>query len=77
MSHRLNSLCYQTQPYSLCVSLEQREASSTSTSVSDVKVILNLAREQYLKLLDSTLPPAATCLTDEQKTVMKTGTERF
>ncbi|XP_024917122.1 mdm2-binding protein isoform X2 [Cynoglossus semilaevis] len=51
---------------------KQREASSTSTSVSDVKVILNLAREQYLKLLDSTLPPAATCLTDEQKTVMKT-----
>lgn len=38
---------------------------STSVSVSDLKAILNLAREQYLKMIDSTLPSAASCLTDK------------
>ncbi|KAM6935717.1 mdm2-binding protein isoform 2-T2 [Lycodopsis pacificus] len=47
--------------------LRQKEEASASTSipVNDLKVILSLAREQYLKMTDSTLPSAATCLTDE------------
>ncbi|KAI3360854.1 hypothetical protein L3Q82_013074 [Scortum barcoo] len=49
--------------------LRQKEEASGSTSIpsNDLKVILNLAREQYLKMIDSTLPSAATCLTDEQE----------
>ncbi|XP_059196149.1 mdm2-binding protein [Centropristis striata] len=49
--------------------LRQREEASASTSVpiNDLKAILSLAREQYLKMIDSTLPSAATCLTDEQE----------
>ncbi|KAK1895213.1 Mdm2-binding protein [Dissostichus eleginoides] len=46
--------------------LRQKEEASGSTSVpvNDLKVILSVAREQYLKMTDSTLPNAATCLTD-------------
>ncbi|XP_037640630.1 mdm2-binding protein [Sebastes umbrosus] len=49
--------------------LRQKEEASASTSipVNDLKVILSLAREQYLKMIDSTLPSAATCLTDDQE----------
>ncbi|XP_044063825.1 mdm2-binding protein [Siniperca chuatsi] len=49
--------------------LRQKEEASAPTSipVNDLKVILSLAREQYLKIIDSTLPSAATCLTDEQE----------
>ncbi|XP_074510299.1 mdm2-binding protein [Sebastes fasciatus] len=49
--------------------LRQKEEASASTSipVNDLKVILSLAREQYLKVIDSTLPSAATCLTDDQE----------
>ncbi|XP_045901826.1 mdm2-binding protein isoform X2 [Micropterus dolomieu] len=49
--------------------LRQKEEASASTSirVNDLKVILSLAREQYLKMIDSTLPSVATCLTDEQE----------
>ncbi|KAM9353128.1 mdm2-binding protein [Symphorus nematophorus] len=49
--------------------LRQKEETSTSSSipVNDLKVILSLAREQYLKMIDSTLPSAATCLTDGQE----------
>ncbi|XP_036931581.1 mdm2-binding protein isoform X1 [Acanthopagrus latus] len=46
--------------------LRRKEETSTSTSIpaNDLKVILSLAREQYLKMIDSTLPSAASCLTD-------------
>lgn len=40
---------------------------SSLIPINDLKVILRLAREQYLKMIDSTLPSVATCLTDEQK----------
>ncbi|XP_042346200.1 mdm2-binding protein [Plectropomus leopardus] len=45
---------------------QKKEASASPLiPVSELKVILSLAREQYLKMIDSTLPSAATCLTDE------------
>ncbi|XP_029307426.1 LOW QUALITY PROTEIN: mdm2-binding protein [Cottoperca gobio] len=49
--------------------LRQKEAASASTSipVNDLKVVLSLAREQYLKMIDSTLPSAASCLTEERE----------
>ncbi|XP_031709319.1 mdm2-binding protein [Anarrhichthys ocellatus] len=49
--------------------LRQKEEASASTSIpiNDLKVILSLAREQYLKMTDSTLPSAANCLTDEEE----------
>ncbi|XP_032374786.1 mdm2-binding protein [Etheostoma spectabile] len=49
--------------------LRRKEELSASPSipVNDLKVILSLAREQYLKMTDSTLPSAATCLTDKQE----------
>ncbi|XP_034083674.1 mdm2-binding protein isoform X1 [Gymnodraco acuticeps] len=49
--------------------LRQKEEASGSTSVpvNDLKVILSVAREQYLKMTDSTLPNAATCLTVAQE----------
>ncbi|XP_068591858.1 mdm2-binding protein [Cebidichthys violaceus] len=49
--------------------LRQKEEASASTSipVNDLKAILSLAREQYLKMIDSTLPSAATCLTDGEE----------
>ncbi|XP_034554207.1 mdm2-binding protein isoform X2 [Notolabrus celidotus] len=48
--------------------LRRREEASASTliPVNDLKVILSLAREQYLKMIDSTLPTVATTLTDEE-----------
>ncbi|XP_074539642.1 mdm2-binding protein [Halichoeres trimaculatus] len=49
--------------------IRQREEAMASTliPINDLKVILRLAREQYLKMIDSTLPSVATCLTDEQE----------
>ncbi|XP_042280575.1 mdm2-binding protein [Thunnus maccoyii] len=49
--------------------LRQKEEASSSISipVNDLKVILSLAREQYLKMIDSTLPSAAPCLTHDQE----------
>ncbi|XP_034410287.1 mdm2-binding protein isoform X2 [Cyclopterus lumpus] len=49
--------------------LRHKEEASASTSIpiNDLKVILSLAREQYLKMIDSTLPPATTCLTDDEE----------
>uniref|UniRef100_A0A3B5MBK9 Uncharacterized protein n=1 Tax=Xiphophorus couchianus TaxID=32473 RepID=A0A3B5MBK9_9TELE len=51
--------------------LRQKEETSASCSVpvNDLKAILNLAREQYLKMFDSILPIAEKCLTNEQPTV--------
>ncbi|CAJ1061736.1 mdm2-binding protein isoform X1 [Xyrichtys novacula] len=46
---------------------KEETAASTSTPINDLKVILNLAREKYLKKIDSTLPSVATCLTEKQE----------
>lgn len=54
----------QSQNLPLFLCLEKKGAASIP--VSDLKVILNLARENYLKKADSTLPTAAACLTDNQ-----------
>uniref|UniRef100_A0A3B4F402 MDM2 binding protein n=1 Tax=Pundamilia nyererei TaxID=303518 RepID=A0A3B4F402_9CICH len=48
------------------LALQEYLSKSASIPVSDLKVILNLARENYLKKADSTLPTAAACLTDNQ-----------
>ncbi|XP_040899340.1 mdm2-binding protein [Toxotes jaculatrix] len=55
--------------------LRQKEEASASSSIpiNDLKVILNLAREQYLKMIDSTLPSVAACLTYEQETARNSG----
>lgn len=45
----------------------RKQEASTSIPVNDLKVILSVAREQYLKMIDSPLPSAATCLTDRQE----------
>lgn len=37
--------------------------------VSELKDVLNLARKQYLKMMDSSLPSAASCLTRQNDTV--------
>lgn len=45
------------QPVFVFVSGRKREASaSTSIPVNDLKAILSLAREQYLKMADTALP---------------------
>lgn len=54
----------QVQKLALQEYLKKKRAASIP--VSDLKVILNLARENYLKKADSTLPTAAACLTDNQ-----------
>ncbi|XP_035765865.1 mdm2-binding protein [Neolamprologus brichardi] len=43
-----------------------KKKGAASIPVNDLKVILNLARDNYLKKADSTLPTAAACLTDNQ-----------
>lgn len=43
-----------------------KKKGAASIPVNDLKVILNLARENYLKKADSTLLSAAACLTDNQ-----------
>ncbi|XP_071326550.1 mdm2-binding protein [Trachinotus anak] len=55
--------------------LRQKEEASASTSIpiNDLKVILSLAREQYLKMIDSALPSAATYLTHEQESARNSG----
>ncbi|XP_039974542.1 mdm2-binding protein [Xiphias gladius] len=55
--------------------LRQKEEASASTPipVNDLKFILSLAREQYLKIIDSSLPSAATCLTYKQETARNSG----
>lgn len=51
----------------VCPGQKEEASGSTSIPVNDLKAILSLAREQYLKMIDSTLPPAASCLTDRQE----------
>lgn len=48
----------------VCPEQKEETSSSASIPVNDLKTILSLAREQYLKMIDSTLPSAASCLTD-------------
>ncbi|XP_047217330.1 mdm2-binding protein [Girardinichthys multiradiatus] len=49
-----------------CLRQSEEVSASCSVPVSDLKAILNLAREQYLKMFDSALQTAAKCLTNEQ-----------
>ncbi|KAM4581566.1 mdm2-binding protein [Odontesthes bonariensis] len=46
--------------------LKEGASASNSVPVSDLKAILNLARQQYLRMADSTLPTAADCLMNQQ-----------
>ncbi|XP_038153351.1 mdm2-binding protein [Cyprinodon tularosa] len=46
---------------------QKAEASGVcSVPINHLKAILNLAREQYLKIMDSTLPTVATCLSNSE-----------
>ncbi|XP_054638448.1 mdm2-binding protein isoform X2 [Dunckerocampus dactyliophorus] len=49
----------QVQTQVLIGYLGQKEQSSTSIPSNDLKVILNLAKEQYLRVIDATLSPAS------------------
>ncbi|KAM7420437.1 hypothetical protein PAMA_014926 [Pampus argenteus] len=62
----------QVQTLALKEYLRQKEEASASTSipVNDLKVILSLAREQYLKMIDSTLPSAAPFLAGDQESLV-------
>lgn len=51
----------------MCLGRKEAASASNSIPVNDLKVIVGLARKQYLKMIDSTLPSAATCLTDVQE----------
>lgn len=55
----------QVQTLALKEYLRRREAAleSSVVPVSEMKALLNMAREQCLKVMDSTLPSASTCLT--------------
>uniref|UniRef100_A0A665SXL7 MDM2 binding protein n=1 Tax=Echeneis naucrates TaxID=173247 RepID=A0A665SXL7_ECHNA len=56
----------------VCISVFKTTA-STSIPINDLKAILSLAREQYLKMTDSTQPSASTCLTYEQESFQTTS----
>ncbi|XP_053182339.1 mdm2-binding protein [Scomber japonicus] len=58
-----------TQVQTLVLKEYLRQKEDTSVPVNDLKTILSLAREQYLKMIDSTLPSAASCLTDDQESL--------
>uniref|UniRef100_A0A7N6AY75 MDM2 binding protein n=1 Tax=Anabas testudineus TaxID=64144 RepID=A0A7N6AY75_ANATE len=58
-----------TQVQALVLKEYLRQKQEVSIPINDLKVILNLAREQYLKIIDSTLP-STTCLTDKQETTI-------
>ncbi|XP_026229026.1 mdm2-binding protein [Anabas testudineus] len=60
-----------TQVQALVLKEYLRQKQEVSIPINDLKVILNLAREQYLKIIDSTLP-STTCLTDKQETAKNT-----
>ncbi|XP_029958747.1 mdm2-binding protein [Salarias fasciatus] len=55
-----------TQVQTLVLKEYLRRRGGASVPVNDLKVILNQAREQYLKMAESGLPSAATCLTDSK-----------
>lgn len=75
VSHKLNQKCCQNenQPLSVCPGQKEEASASTPIPVNDLKFILSLAREQYLKIIDSSLPSAATCLTYKQETARNSG----
>lgn len=73
VSQYLKLICCQSVNQALFVCPGQKQ--EVSIPINDLKVILNLAREQYLKIIDSTLP-STTCLTDKQETAKNTGTDR-
>uniref|UniRef100_A0A672FMG3 MDM2 binding protein n=1 Tax=Salarias fasciatus TaxID=181472 RepID=A0A672FMG3_SALFA len=58
-----------TQVQTLVLKEYLRRRGGASVPVNDLKVILNQAREQYLKMAESGLPSAATCLTDSFQTL--------
>lgn len=45
-----------------CPGQKEETSGSNSVPASELKQILNLARKQYVKMMDSSLPPAASCL---------------
>lgn len=49
---------------------------STSVSVHEVTAILNAARKQYLEVIDSSLPPVASCLTERLEEATSDGSGR-
>ncbi|KAM3615013.1 uncharacterized protein V6R79_022194 [Siganus canaliculatus] len=53
--------------------LKQKKETSAPVSVplNDVRTILSLAREQYLKMMDSSLPTAASCLDGHEQVAAK------
>lgn len=72
---KLNLIFCQNDNQLLFVCPGQKEETSGSTSipVNDLKTILSLAREQYLKMIDSTLPSPASCLTDRLENTAATN----
>ncbi|MEQ2157608.1 hypothetical protein GOODEAATRI_003462, partial [Goodea atripinnis] len=60
-----SAFCY-LKSLSLFKRQSEEVSASCSVPVSDLKAILNRAREQYLKMFDSTLQTAAKYLTNEQ-----------
>lgn len=46
----------------VCPGQKEEISGSNSVPASELKEILNLARKQYLKMMDSSLPSAASCL---------------
>ena len=63
-------------PFVLCPGRREEASASTSIPINDLKSVLSLAREQYLKVIDSTLPSAATCLQDNPGTNKKSGMKK-
>lgn len=45
-----------------CPGQKEEISGSNSVAASELKEILNLARKQYLQMMDSSLPSAASCL---------------
>ncbi|KAM4633825.1 mdm2-binding protein [Polymixia lowei] len=57
-----------------CLRRRVEAPTSATIPVNDLKVLLSLAREQYLKMNDATLPSAASCLPgDQENTASRTS----
>lgn len=56
-----------------CVRAGEREEASGSVPVHELKAILNVARKQYLEMIDSTLPSVASCLTERLEEAASSG----
>lgn len=58
----------------VCSGQKEEASASNSVPINDLKVILSLAREKYLEMVDSSLTSAASCLPVEQEsTAAKTS----